>query len=341
MLRIGNGVRVGAATLALAAAVLMSSSGLRGQSREGPPPGRRARTVDIEEAENFDQFRDAILKRTDKMTDGIAKMYELGDEQKGEAREIVDRHVKEYLANQGPKLFDLFKRGKALGEFMKEERIGWEELPRDLKQQLLDQAIPLMEDVQKRLRRFSDDFAATLDEKQLEKLSEERRKMESNFAMGLAAARAIRAGKDPPEPTGPDGHPRPRRRPRRPRGDKGRVDRWERYVKMFIERHKLDEIQKLQAESMLEKWKGKLRELRARQADVSASVATSQPTTRPAETEEDFRKRLEGVRERTGGGEELFERLKKDLDRIPTPVQKQLAEDSRRKAEPNRGPGKP
>jgi len=340
MLRIGHGVRAGAVALALAAAVLMSSSGLWGQSREGPPRRRRGRRVDIEEAENFDQFRDAILKRMDEITEGIARMYELGDEQKGETREIVDRHIKEYLATQGPKLFDLFQRGKALGEFMKEERIGWEELPQDLKSQLLDQAIPMMEDVQKRLRRFSDDFAVTLDEQQLEKLSEQRRKMESNFAMGLAAARAIRAGKEPPPPTGPDGKPRPRRR-RRPRGDKGRIDRWQRYVKDFIERHKLDEIQKLQAGSMLEKWKGKLRELRTRQAAMSASVATTQPTTQPAESAEEFSKRLEGVRQRAGGAGKLFERLKKDLDRIPTPVQKQLAEESRRKPVPNRVPGTP
>ena len=80
---------------------------------------------------------------------------------------------------------------------------------------------------------------------------------------------------------------------------------------------------------MLAKYKAKAEEL-AKQSDASpASQPASQPASGPANlSRADFDGRLEVLRQRRKPFQDIFEQLKAELDKIPTPAQRQLAEEA-------------
>ena len=107
-----------------------------------------------------------------------------------------------------------------------------------------------------------------------------------------------------------------------------RVGDWEAYVRDFIQKHRLDEVQKLQAMDLLTKYK-------AVAAAAAKTPATSQPASRPQREDgsmKAFRSRLESIRLRREQGRKQFEQLKAELEKIPTPVQRKLAVDAGWKA---------
>ena len=317
-------MRGGALALLLAAALPLAD--LRGQPRRRRPPP----PVDAETAESFDQFREMVMKQTGRMAERMAKRYDLDADQQAETERMIKTHAEEFLSRRGPELFDAYQRGRAIAEFMREEQMTWDEVPADLKLDLFRRGIALMQAGQKRLGRFADDFGQTLEGDQLDKFVAERRKMEDRFRQGLTMAKAMKAraaaevAADAP-PGAPEPGDPPPDRPRSP-GDAYRTGRWERYVKRFIERYRLDEVQKVAAMDLLAKYKGKLSDLRERQR----RQPTTRPATRPAgevASADDFKARLERHRRRRGGAGRLFDQLKAELEEIPTPVQRQLADE--------------
>jgi hypothetical protein len=326
----------------LAAAVLLPAADVRGQRRRGRRPRR---PVDAETAENFDEFREMVMKQTSRMAERMARRCDLDADQQAETRRLIRRHAERFLSRRGPELFEVYRRGRAVAEFMREEQMTWNEVPPDLKLDLFRRGISLMQAGQRRLRRFADDFSQTLDDDQLEKFQAERRRMDGRFRQGLMMARAMEAqavaevaGE---APSAPEAGPKPPLRRPGGSGDAYRVDRWERYVRRFIERYRLDEVQKVRAMDLLAKYKRKLGDLRERQQ----RLPTSRPATRPAAeaaSVEEFKARLERHRKLLGGAGRLFEQLKAELDKIPTPVQRRLADEKKPPAgEPDRKPGEP
>ncbi len=339
-------MRACVAALALAVGVFLPTGDSRaGPASQRPPPDRRPRG-DITTAENYDEFREMVLKRSGRIVEQMTKRFKLDVDKQAENRVLVREHADEFLAPNGPKMYELFKRGRALRKLMVEEQIGWEDLPPKIKQDMFRRGIELMEVGQKRLRNLADDVSETLDDDQFDQYEADRRKFETRFSQGLAAAKLMAAGTRPPADRA-GGREDPKAPPRARRsGDKYRLGRWERYVKRFIELHRLDEVQKLRAMDLLTEYKGKLAGLRRRQAEQrkasAAATATTQPTTQPAvASTEEFQTGLERVRKSRGGAGGLFEQLKAELDKIPTPVQRKLAEESGKATGTSGRPDKP
>jgi hypothetical protein len=217
----------------------------------------------------------------------------------------------------------------------------WQEMPLDVKRDLAGRALRLIDAVAKELGDFSSAFADGLDPEQKKILATDRRRMEFGFRMArfqMRLASGWAKPEDRPKPpaedergAGPDRpegrRPRDRRRrpPARPAGP--RLDHWERYVRDFIQQHRLDAIQRLQAMDLLAKYKAK--------AVAAAKPPTTQPTSRPGGEDSSlkaFRRRLESIRLRREKDRKLFEQLKAELEKIPTPVQRKLAAEAGWKA---------
>ncbi len=325
--------------LAAAAAFLLGAAtvpaGPEGAPGRVPADGS---TVDERTAQAYEQFRQRVLRRFQRAAERMEKRYELDDRQRQLLRQVLRRSAQRFLRRHGREAFALMARGRALGELLRQERVGWEELPEEVKRDLAERALPLLGWMERESAAIADSLADELDQQQRRRLAEDRARM----AGQLRAARLrveVLAGRAPPpgaevvQPKAPASRPgRRRARHARPRG----LDRWEAYVRQFIRRHRLDEVQKLQAMELLAKYKAKARVLSraaasrpaSRPATGPASRAVSSAASRPGArlSMADFRRRLEELRRRRRLLRELFERLKAELDKIPTPVQRQLAE---------------
>jgi len=281
-----------------------------GADREAPP------TVDEKTAREYDGFRQRLLGQVRKLTAQAVKRYKLRDDQKQVVERLADRHLEQFLRNHGLEMFALDQRLRALGRLLREENISWQEVPGDVKRDLAEVAMPMIDAAQKELEGLAEGFAKVLAPHQMDQLERERERMKLAFRMARLQAR-IMSGQAAPGGAAPAGGHGPRTRPSRPPAAGG--DRWERYVKWFVERHRLDEVQKLRAMDLL-------REYRAR-AEKLPGESGSAPTSRPRPKQrsvESFRRRLAGLRQHHRSVNALFEQLKAELEKIPTPVQRKL-----------------
>lgn len=306
--------------------------------QETPPDAEPDETVDEQTAKQYDQFRQGMSKQVDRFVERQAARYKLREAQKKNARALANKHGELFLKRQGRQVFDLMQRGRALQQLMRDSGVSWQELPLDLKRDLAGRALRLLDGVSKELGDFSSAFAKDLDPEQRKMLEADRRKMEFGFRMARFQMKLM-SGQAKPEdrPTPPD-EGEPVEGPDRPDGRRGRdgrrrppvqaagprVGEWEAYVLDFIQKHRLDEVQKLQAMDLLTKYK-----------TAAAKRPASLPASRPAGDDgsmKAFRGRLESIRLRRGRGRKLFEQLKAELEKIPTPVQRKLAVDAGWKA---------
>lgn len=295
-------------------------------------PVEGAPTVDEETARRFNDFRRSLSKRLERTVDEIAKRYDLREEQKERVRQLTNEFAGAFFKQHAQDTFDLFQRMRALRGFMREERLGWREVPQDIKQDLAERALPMIDAVQKQMAGFAEALDKSLDPEQRGRLRRDRQRMEIGFRMARVQVQIMSGkgvvGEGPLPGPGRRGAPRPGRQPQNsPAGFAGpRLDRWERYVVWFVQRYRLDEIQKLQAKDLLKKYKAKA----ARAAHEPAKLPATQPASK--RSVQDFQKRLARLRRQRRPIRRLFEQLKAELEKIPTPVQRKLAEDAAAKA---------
>ncbi len=338
MRKLRQGGRAGLAAVVWAGVVLAPMASLAA----GPEAERPEAPVDEQTARQYNEFRQRAMSHTPRLLEGITKRYGLDADQQGEAGEIIAEMAEAFLARHGRGLFDVYQRGRAVGEFLREEGMTLEELPLEVKQDLADRAVVLLEATQKAMLQFTDRLAGSLNADQRAILAGERLKMMGGFAMALARARTFGGRPAAGAPSGPSTRPAPPRRPggRRPRG---LLDKWERYVRRFIARYRLDEIQKLRAMDLLAEYKARLKEMPRPRPPAATTRPATQPGKRIASVEA-LRRRLEDVHRQRQPIRDLFEKLKGELDRIPTPVQRRLAEERKPPASgraDRRGPMRP
>ena len=325
--------------LSLALAGLLLAAAVVGQ--ETPPDAEPDETADEKTAKQYDQFRKMVARQADRFFERLVVRYKLREAQKKNAWALTDKHGELFFKRHGRDVFDLIQRGRALRQLARESGMTWQEMPLDVKRDLAGRALRLIDAVAKELGDFSSAFAEGLDPEQKKILATDRRRMEFGFRMARFQMRLMSGQARPEErptppdegepgegPDRPDGRrPRDRRRrpPARPAGP--RLGHWERYVRDFIQKHRLDAIQKLQAMDLLAKYKAK--------AVAAAKRPTTQPASRPGREDTSlkaFRSRLESIRLRREKDRKLFEQLKAELEKIPTPVQRKLAAEAGWKA---------
>jgi len=325
-------------SLALALAGLMLAAAVVGQ--ETPPDSEPDETVDEQTAKQYDQFRQEMSKQVDRFFERQVVRYKLREAQKKNARVLADKHGEQFLKRHGRQVFDLMQRGRALQQLTRDSGLTWQEMPLDLKRDLAGRALRVIDGVAKELGDFSSAFAEDLDPEQRKMLEADRRKMEFGFRMARFQMKLVSGqarpedrprspdegepGEGPDRPDGRRGRDRRRRPPVQAAGP--RVGDWEAYVRDFIQKHRLDEVQKLQAMDLLTKYKA---------AAATPKRPASQPASRPPREDgsmKAFRGRLESIRLRREQGRKLFEQLKAELEKIPTPVQRKLAVDAGWKA---------
>lgn len=322
-----------------AAVVLALPAGLRGQ----PPPAGAA-TVDEETADKYNDFCDQVSERFERAAAELTSRYGLDEDQQETVREMIAQSREAFLRQHGREAFDLFQRGRAVGQYMRQEKVGWQELPADIREDLVAGVLPLLDVFVKQATGLADALAQVLDDKQREQLSGDRRRMESQFQFARASLQAM-SGRAPFPPGGRPGATtgQARTQPAGRAFAAQPTDEWERYVREFVRRHRLDEVQKLRALDLLKKYRALANEPLRRQAETQpATRPASQPTTRPAGGEAlgGLRRRLAGLRKQRLLLRELFEQLKAELDKIPTAAQRQLAEEERRKSAAETRPAK-
>lgn len=301
-----------------------------GPVRADEPSTQPAPIVDEEAARQYNRFRDEFDRGMERTVTAITQRYGLQPEQTQAARRLVDESAGAFLREHGQTVFDLFQRMRALRGFMREERMRWDEIPQEIKQDLAERALPMIDAVQKQLGGFSEDFGKLLDPSQQERLERDRERMETGFRMARLQAR-IMSGR------GVVGDIPAGRRPETTRPAPANVvatylDRWERYAERFIREHRLDEIQKLRVMDLLKQYKAKARGL----AGKRPGPASTQPAAKGSA--EAFRRRLDVLRAERRPVRALFEQFKAELDKIPSPVQRKLAEEDRAGARGRGGP---
>ena len=318
------------------ASVLMCPAAAQGQAPEGDIAQE---TGDEETASQHEEFRERIAEGTERIIERIASRYNLREVQRKNARLLVEEHAEAFLDRHAQEMFDMMQRGRALGRFMRESETSWQDVPLDVKHDLAERALTLMGAVQKGMTGFSAALEKELDGDQLEILDRDRRRMRWGFRMARFQVRYMAgwAGEEerpePPEDWDEQRHGRwADRRRRSAIIGRAQMDRWEEYVRTFIKRHRLDEVQKVQAMDLLAKYQVKAAVLLAgRAASGPASRPTSAPATQPARPKRslaDFRKRLDKLKTRRELINGIFSELKAELDKIPTPVQRKLAAES-------------
>ena len=290
------------------------------------PARQDAPTVDEDTAKAYNEFRERLSEGVGRTVKRIATRYELRPEQQEMVRRLVSKSADGFLEENGHEVFDLFQRARALRDLMRAERMGWEEVPPDIKRELAERALPVLDAFEKRVTAFSKDFGRSLDSEQQKRFQQDRQRAERGFRMArvqmrIMSGRGVLGGGPPAAAGRGPGGEGPRRPPPGPR-----LDPWERYVSEFIRRYRLDEVQKVQATDLLSKYKGMAERL-ARGPEVPSAT---QPAGKTGSAE-GFRRRLAEVRSQRRPIRELFERLKAELDKIPTAVQRKLAEEDRAK----------
>jgi len=309
--------------------------------RAADPPADPEPTVDEAAAKAYEEFTRRMAGQLARVSERLTRRYKLDDEQKADATKMIRGYGDAFLQTHGRELFGLMQRGRAIGELMREEGVTWQDMPADLRGDLLDRALTLMDKMQKQVLDFGESFTEILDDDQQAMFVKDRERMESQFrkarlTMRLMGGRSRRdaaatgAGASTTRPAGASF-----RRPGLTLGP------WDAYVQRFIRRHRLDEVQKVKALDLLKEYKAKARRGWAasatRPASAPATRPTSRPTTRPTTgpatgaarmSLTDFRSRLAAVKRRRAPVGKLFEQLKAALETIPTPVQRKLAADA-------------
>ena len=287
-------------------------------------------TVDEETAKAFNEFRQQVDKHVERMATRISRRYKLRDEQQEWAHRLISKSAEAFFEDHGQRVFDLAQRGKALREFVKEDHLGWDEVPPDIKQDLAERALPLIDAAEKRMAVFAKSFGESLDPEQQRQFERDQKAMKLGMKVARVRVRMMAGraplGRDDSVPPGSSGRGERREAVRTPPAGLARssMDRWETYVNWFVEQYRLDEVQKLRAMDLLSKYKAKAARL--------ARKAERQPATQPSRTDQSmqgFRRRLERLRKRRRPVRELFQQLKAELEKIPTAVQRKLAEGSR------------
>lgn len=319
-------------------------------------PGEPA-TVDEQTAEAYNKFTQLVQKQMDRACDQFIKRYQVPEERQAAVRELAKRNTDEFLRQNGQGAHEVYQRVQAVGEAMKEARGDWRQLPVEIRQDLAGRVLPMMDSVRQSFNNFGENVADQLDEEQKARLADDRRKMELGFTLakvrvrvlgGLASpeeaaqaaqpAGAARPGEEAPSGAG-QGADRPAG-PLRLRAASA-AETWEKYVRRFIERYKLDEIQKLQAMDLLAKYKTKAEAL-DKEPQSQPAVAADAPASQPSvQSMDDFRRRLEVVKLRNKPVNDLFEQLKAELEKIPSPVQRRLAEEATDGQRPADSPAPP
>ena len=320
--------------LAAAGWVIALAVAARGdeQPADAPP------SVAGETAEAYDEFAKWVRQRTDDALKGMTRRYTLDAEQQAAAREAFDRQRAAFMNENGPKVFDLYQRGKALGEMMRRERMAWPEIPVEIRQDLARRALPLMDAMEKHVLAAGGAVSETLSDEQRERLSADTQRMERQLGVARLQIRAVSG-------QWTDGPPQPATAPAAVvQAPAANLDAWARYVQRFIQRHRLDEVQKVRATDLLADYRARAEKLAAgpkgEPATRPAEQATTGPTqpagqaatapTQPADamaTPDAFRARLEEIQTRRLPYNQLFEQLKAELDKIPSEVQRKLAEE--------------
>ena len=70
----------------------------------------------------------------------------------------------------GQQSADLIQRMRALRGFMREERLGWREVPDDIKQDLAERALPMIDTAQKQMAGLAEALGKSLGPEQRERL---------------------------------------------------------------------------------------------------------------------------------------------------------------------------
>ena len=295
--------------------------------------------VDEETAKEYNEFRERMEKGAGRMADVIAERYKLRDAQKANVKILVADHADAFIERNAGKMFDLMQRGKAMWELMQETEMSLSDVPLDIRRELGGAALELMDDVQVELNGFIEKFKKELDADQKATLAKELMRMRWGMQMARFQVKVMSGDADPEDaPAPPDGEDAPGQGERR-RGATSvrgpRLSNWDYYVKTFIRRHRLDEVQKRKALALLAEYKTKVERLPTSQPTsqpmkIAATGPTSRPEAQPRSMKE-FRSRIDEIRSSRKGITDIFTQLKAELDKIPTPAQRKLAEETRRR----------
>jgi len=306
-----------------------------GAVRPADPPADSAPAVDEETARAYNELSRRMARQLDRMTEQVLRRYELDDEQKPDAEKMIRQYGGAFLQTHGRELFGLMERGRAVGELMRQEGITFQDLPVDLRQDLMDRALTLMEGMEKQVLDFGESFTEILDDDQQAMFVKDRERMESQFRkarltmrlMGGRSRRADAASGRPDAAATQAAGPRPPRRALT-------LGAWDAYVQRFIRRHQLDEVQKVKALDLLKQYKAKAQRGWAAPATRPASAPATRPTSRPTTGSAtrparmslpEFRSRVATLKRRAAPVGKHFEQLKAALETIPSPVQRKLA----------------
>ncbi len=286
----------------------------------GPPDDGVA--VDEQTAREYNDFIDKAKTQAGRAVKDLTRRYSLNEDQQKALTELVRIKTDEFLQDHGQETFDLVQRGKALAETMKSAGMGPDDVPDEIRRDLVKRALPLMDEAEKSLNGFADSFERTLDGEKLNTFKLDRAKFTVGIRMAKAQARVW--GGERPAGAGEEsagGQPAPVPAP------SANLNEWERYASQFVKRYKLDEVQTVQATELLRKYKEKAEAALAKAAQSRPASSATAPAGKP-ETMRTFQDRLAAVRRDRQGYLDMFSQFTAELDKIPTNIQRKLAEEA-------------
>ena len=289
--------------------------------------------VDAEYGQAYNQFRDEIDKHLPDLVRELTRRYELSDQQAQQVTQKLQDRVNDFMKDNGQQVFDLVQKGRALGEYMRQNNMRFQDVDADVVQDLARQVLPLFEAYTKQAQTFADDVATDLDGRQKALLARDRQQVEITMRVVRSQVRQFAGVADKSDEAtvaaiGFGG------RRGATSGPADEAARWKLYVDTFCHDYALDAVQQQRANTILAGYLVKLEAARKaaatsqpatapanREAAVAATqpaIAAGQPTTRPASglRPADFRTRLE--QSKPPVAKELFDQMVKELNAIPT-----------------------
>lgn len=288
-----------------------------------------AELVDQRQGEAYNRFAEGFRRMVGRAGEEFQEKYELSAERAEELNELLRDQAETFLDVRGMAMFALQQKGEALRDYMRENELPWEAVDSDIRQELMEEALVLVEAVAEQYGAWADRAEEVLDGRSLALLRRDRLQAETAMRTGIMQLRVM-AGKDVPQGVGvvqpPPAPARPDRLTIRAGLDELK-NAWQRYVEQFCQRHALDEVQKLRAQEVLAKHMALLAEAKSRNdAQAATQPASTQPTTQAGDEGGGFAARLRASGARGDAARLLFADMVKELEKIPTPAQRRLAQ---------------
>jgi len=284
--------------------------------------------------------------RFNKLVELMARRYQMDESQKQQLRAMLAWESFNFFMKHSPDLLEQSRemvstrsRGKA---FTPEQVAKWSKVGKPLMREWQERLSNISERMQTRLR--PNQLAAiNRDLRSWDRRTHEIAQMMDRWERGewdpadwgldtdpmhkqpqlTAGDRRERPAPEPAQDPGPPEEGQGRPAPRDPLFEvAGNLDEWERYVRQFITRYKLDTTQETSALSILDQLYDRALQMRETRADQLAQIDRRIRSADDPETKKRYTKEKEDV---LAPIRSLFDDLKRRLDGLPTEAQRQAA----------------